>query len=161
MAPEHDLVNSITTPECRAAVEAYQTHVTTMSPLERMTDKEKTGVFTGSYAINPINNDAVPIYLSSFVIADYGTGIVMGVPAHCERDFDFAQQYDLPIQEVISSPDIKRDNNGIMNAAYTGDGTLIHSDRFNGMQAQSIGKNVIIDFLVSKGYAEKKTNYKL
>src|SRR5579863_79375 len=161
MAPEHDLVNSITTPECRAAVEAYQTHVTTMSPLERMTDKEKTGVFTGSYAINPINNDAVPIYLSSFVIADYGTGIVMGVPAHCERDFEFAQQFDLPLKQVISSPDIKRDYDGIIIAAYTGDGTLVESGLFDGMQAQSTGKNAIIDFLVAAGFATKKTNYKL
>ncbi len=161
MAPEHDLVDVITTPEYRAAVEEYRTHVNTMSPLERMTDKEKTGIFTGSYAINPINNEEIPVYLSSFVIADYGTGIVMGVPAHCERDFEFAQQCGLPIREVISSPDIKRDYDGIIIAAYTGDGALINSDRFNNMRAQSMGKNAIIDFLVNAGLATKKTNYKL
>jgi leucyl-tRNA synthetase len=161
MAPEHDFVNAITAPEYRTAVEEYRTYVNTMGARERITDKEKSGVFTGSYATNPINNQKIPIYLSSFVIADYGTGIVMGVPAHCERDFDFAQQFNVPVQEVIASPDIKRDNNGAINAAYTGDGTLINSDQFNGMQAQSTGKNAIIDFLVSKNFAEKKTNYKL
>ncbi len=119
------------------------------------TDKEKSGVFTGSYTINPINNQKIPIYVASFVIADYGTGIVMGVPAHDERDFEFAQQFNLPVQEVIASPDIKRDSNGIINAAYTGDGTLINSNQFDGMQAQSTGKNAIVDFLVNEGLCRR------
>lgn len=161
MAPENTVVDSITTPEYKTAVNTYKAHVNTMATRERITDKEKTGVFTGSYAINPINNAQIPIYLSSFVIADYGTGIVMGVPAHCERDFDFAQQFKLPIKQVIDSPEIKFDNNGKFIEAYIGDGTLIASDIFNGMLAQSVGKNAISDFLIAGGFATKKTNYKL
>jgi len=161
IAPEHNLVDTITTPEHQIAVKAYQTHVNTMAARERITDKEKSGVFTGSYAINPINNEKIPVYLSSFVIADYGTGIVMGVPAHCERDFDFAQQFKLPIKQVIDSPEIKFDHNGELLHAYTGDGILIHSDFFDGMQAQSLGKLAIIDFLVNSSFATRKTNYKL
>ena len=161
IAPEHQLVDYITAPEYLDKVNEYKNHVNTMAARERIADKEKTGVFTGSYAINPINNMQIPIYLSSFVIADYGTGIVMGVPAHCERDFDFAQQFSLPIQQVIESPEIQRDYNGNFTQAYTGDGALINSDLFNGMQAQSVGKNAIIDFLVAGAIATKKTNYKL
>ena len=161
MAPDHDLVNIITTPEHQASVNTYQTHVATMAARERITDKEKTGVFTGCYAINPINNDTIPVYISSFVISDYGTGIVMGVPAHCERDFECAQKFSLPLKQVIDSPDIQRDSDGIITHAYTGDGILMNSDSFNGMQAQSTGKNAITDFLVSKNLATKTTNYKL
>lgn len=161
MAPEHELADYITNPEHLDAVNAYKNYVDTMAARERLIDKEKTGVFTGSYAINPINNAQIPIYLSSFVIADYGTGIVMGVPAHCERDFDFAQKFNLPIQQVIESPEIKRDHDSNLTKAYTEDGTLINSDRFNGMQAFSVGKNAITDFLVAGGCAATKTNYKL
>ncbi len=161
MAPELAVVNAITTPENRTAVDAYKTHINTMATRERITDKEKTGVFTGSYAINPINNEKVPVYLSSFVIADYGTGIVMGVPAHCERDFDFAHQFNLPIKQVIDSPEIKFNDNGQVTAAYTGDGALINSGNFDGMQAQSTGKHAIIEYLVTHHHATKQTNYKL
>lgn len=161
MAPELAIVDAITTPENKIAVDAYKTHINTMAARERIADKEKTGVFTGSYAINPINGHKVPVYLSSFVIADYGTGIVMGVPAHCERDFDFARQFDLPIKQVIDSIEVKTKNNGQLTAAYTGDGILINSGDFNGMPAQTTGKNAIIDHLVTHNLATKKTNYKL
>ena len=161
MAPEHELADYITHPEHLNAVNNYKNYVDTMAARERLIDKEKTGVFTGSYAINPINNSQIPIYLSSFVIADYGTGIVMGVPAHCERDFDFAQKFNLPIAQVIDSPEIQFDSNGNFMQAYTEDGILVNSDRFNGMQAQSIGKNAITDFLVGNEKATRKTNYKL
>lgn len=161
MAPEHELADYVTNPEHLDAVNAYKNYVDTMAARERLIDKEKTGVFTGSYAINPINNTQIPIYLSSFVIADYGTGIVMGVPAHCERDFDFAQKFNIPIQQVIESSEIQRDHHGNFTQAYTEDGTLINSDRFNGMQAFSIGKNAITDFLVAGNCATRKTNYKL
>ncbi len=161
MAPELAIVDAITTPENKSAVDAYKTHINTMAARERIADKEKTGVFTGSYAINPINGQKVPVYLSSFVIADYGTGIVMGVPAHCERDFDFARQFDLPIKQVIDAPEVKVNNNGQLTAAYTGDGILINSNSFNGMPAQTTGKNAIVDHLVTRNLATKKTNYKL
>jgi leucyl-tRNA synthetase len=161
IAPELKLVDAITTPEQQKVVNDYRTHITTMATRERMIDKEKTGVFTGNYAINPINNEKIPVYLSSFVIADYGTGIVMGVPAHCERDFDFAQQFKLPIQQVIDSPEIKFNTHGEFLEAYTGDGILINSGQFNGMQAQSTGKNAIIEYLVNHNTATKKTTYKL
>src|SRR5690606_22775149 len=161
IAPEHEIVDPITTDEYRTAVNSYREHVTTMSPLTRMTDKEKTGVFTGCYAINPINNAHIPIYLSSFVLANYGTGIVMGVPAHCERDFEFAQQYTLPCIQVINTHNTIDEKPEQITAAYTGDGTLINSGLFNGLQAKENGKVAIIDFLVNSGFAVKKTNYKL
>src|SRR5262249_43820684 len=102
LAPEHPLVASITTPEQRHAVEAYKKLVAAKSDLER-TDlaKEKSGVWTGAYAINPINDKLIPIWIADYVLASYGTGAVMGVPAHDERDFAFAQHYHIPIPSVI------------------------------------------------------------
>lgn len=161
VAPEHPIVNTITTAACRADVDKYRDYVATMSPLSRMTDKDKTGVFTGCYAINPINNAHVPVYLSSFVLADYGTGIVMGVPAHCERDFEFAQKFSLPCIQVIAADDARINDKGQLVAAYTGDGSLINSALFNGLQAKENGKNAIVDFLVGSKFATKKVNYKL
>jgi leucyl-tRNA synthetase len=161
IAPEHALVDSITAHDSRQAVVDYCNHVATMSALERMADKEKTGVFTGAYAINPINGTQVPIYVASFVLADYGTGAVMGVPAHCERDFDFAQKYALPMIQVIDFCDARVGKDGALLAAYIGDGQLINSALFNGLSAKSNGKDAIVDFLVSSGFATKKINYKL
>src|SRR5690606_16829360 len=155
IAPEHEIVDPITTDEYRTAVNSYREHVTTMSPLTRMTDKDKTGVFTGCYAINPINNAHVPVYLSSFVLSDYGTGIVMGVPAHCERDFEFAQKFSLPCIQVINADDARVNEKGQLLAAYTGDGALVNSALFNGLQAKENGKNAIVDFLISSKFAIK------
>ena len=101
-APEHPLVNKITSPEQRAAVEAYKQQSARQSDIEReAVDKEKTGVFTGGYAINPVNQARIPIWIADYVLMSYGTGAIMAVPAHDDRDFAFAKKYDLPIIEVI------------------------------------------------------------
>jgi len=143
IAPEHHVVDALVTPENRDAVATYRTYVTTMSPLERMADKEKSGVFTGSYAINPLTNEKVPVYIASYVVADYGTGIVMGVPSDCERDAEFAQKYALPFKDIIANE------------------KLINSGIFNDLDAHTTGKNAIIDFIISSGFGTKKTEYKL
>ncbi|MEI6773881.1 MAG: hypothetical protein WCL18_03585 [bacterium] len=102
IAPEHPLVEKITTAECKAAVETYKEAANKKSQLERTElQKEKTGVFCGTYAINPFNNEKVPIFVADYVLANYGTGVVMAVPAHDERDFEFALKYNLPINQVI------------------------------------------------------------
>jgi leucyl-tRNA synthetase len=102
MAPEHELVDQITTDEYREAVEAYKQQAKYKTQLERTElQKEKTGQFTGAYAINPFNGEAVPIFIGDYVLANYGTGVVMAVPAHDERDFDFAKKYDIPIVQSI------------------------------------------------------------
>src|SRR5262249_39292037 len=106
LAPEHPLVDQITTPQQRAAVAAYKAEAARKSDLERTElAKKKTGVFTGSYAINPVNNEQVPIWIADYVLISYGTGAIMAVPAHDERDFEFAKQFGLPIRTVVRPPD--------------------------------------------------------
>ncbi|RLQ91829.1 leucine--tRNA ligase [Planomicrobium sp. Y74] len=154
LAPEHKLVASITTPEQKEAVEKYIDEVKTKSDLER-TDlaKSKTGVFTGAYAINPASGDKMPIWIADYVLATYGTGAIMAVPAHDERDYEFAKQFDLPIVEVVSGGNIEEE-------AYAGDGELINSDFLNGLNKnEAIAK--AIDWLVEKGVGEKKITYRL
>ena len=120
-------MDKITTAEQRQAVEAYQDKVKTKSDLER-TDlaKEKTGVFTGAYAINPVNGEKMPIWIADYVLAGYGTGAIMAVPAHDERDYEFAKQFGLPIMEVVAGGDVEKE-------AYTGDGEHVNSDFLNGL----------------------------
>jgi leucyl-tRNA synthetase len=153
MAADHDLVEKITTPEQAEAVKAYRHKVVSKKNKEHV--DQTSGVFTGAYAINPINNQEVPIYLTDYVLKDYGTGVVMAVPAHDDRDFEFAQAFDIPIKEVIQNPQ------GEMDGAYTGDGVLINSGLFDGMQAKTEGTKKIVDYLVRQGAAERKTNYRL
>src|SRR5699024_6490114 len=121
-APEHELVKKIVTKEQNEAVDAYMHEVETKSDLAR-TDlaDDKTGVFTGAYATNPVNNERMPIWVADYVRASYGSGAIMAVPAHDERDFDFAKKFDLPIIEVVNGRDISKE-------AYVGDGELINSD---------------------------------
>ena len=162
MAPDHELVEKIVIPERLNEVEAYKKEVQRMTLFERMAEqKEKTGVFTGAYALNPINNEKVPIYLSSYVLKEYGTGIVQGVPAHDDRDFAFAQNYGLPIRQVITSPLVEYDDEGNLACAYTGGGTLINSGQFDGLDAQKDGSGRISNYLVDKGFAERTVHYKL
>ena len=133
-----------------------------MSAVERMAgQREKTGVFSGAYAINPINGQKIPIYLASYVLRDYGSGIVMAVPGHDERDFAFAKKYDLPIKQVIDAPDVKLDENGNLLEAYGGDGKLINSDFLNGMDAKTEGFEEACAFLEREKIGKRKTNYKL
>lgn len=155
LAPEHELVEKITTPEMRAAVEAYQEECRKVSEIERLsTAREKTGVFTGAYAINPVNNKEVPIYIADYVLATYGTGAVMGVPSHDERDFVFANKYNLPIIRVIKGEEGKDE------LPYTERGVMVNSAGFDGMDSEA-AKEAIVEYLEKIGKGQKKINYRL
>lgn len=154
LAPEHKLVEQITTAEQRQAVEDYLEKVKMKSDLER-TDlaKEKTGVFTGAYAVNPINGKKVPIWIADYVLVSYGTGAIMAVPAHDERDYEFATAFGLDIVPVLEGGDISKE-------AFTGDGPHINSDFLNGLnKVDGIAK--AIEWLEQKGVGEKKISYRL
>jgi leucyl-tRNA synthetase len=154
LAPEHPLVEKITTPEQKAAVEAYLEQIKSKSDLER-TDlaKEKTGVFTGAYAINPVNGEKMPIWIADYVLMSYGTGAIMAVPAHDERDYEFAKKFNLPIKEVVKGGDISKE-------AYTGDGEHINSDFLNGLNKEEAIKKMI-EWLKENKRGEKKVTYRL
>lgn len=154
LSPEHDLVNEITTPEHQEEVQAYQKEASMKSDLER-TDlaKDKSGVFTGAYAINPLSGEKLPIWIADYVLSSYGTGAVMAVPAHDERDYEFAQKFDLPIKEVIEGGDISKE-------AYTGDGPHVNSGDLDGLYNDEAIVRAI-QLLEEKGAGEKKVNYKL
>ncbi|WP_251548238.1 leucine--tRNA ligase [Limosilactobacillus caecicola] len=154
LAPEHELVDQITTPEQQAAVKEYQEEASRRSDLERTDlNKDKTGVFTGAYAINPVNGEKLPIWISDYVLASYGTGAVMAVPAHDDRDYAFAKKFDLSIKPVIEGGDIDE-------AAYTGDGKHINSDFLNGLNIAD-AKQKMVDWLTEHHAGNKKVNYKL
>ncbi|MNH78771.1 Leucine--tRNA ligase [compost metagenome] len=154
LAPEHALVEVITTEDRREAVKAYQEQAARKSDLER-TDlaKEKSGVFTGAYAINPVNGAKVPIWIADYVLAGYGTGAIMAVPAHDERDYEFAKQFDLPILEVVSGGDISKE-------AYAGDGAHVNSDFLNGLNNEEAIKKAI-SWLEEQGKGKGKVTYRL
>ncbi|WP_340852848.1 leucine--tRNA ligase [Ligilactobacillus salivarius] len=154
LAPEHELVKQLTTPEHENEVEAYIEKISHKSDLER-TDlaKDKTGVFTGSYVINPVSGEKLPIWIADYVLNSYGTGAVMVVPAHDERDHEFAQKFDLPIVQVIEGGDVQKE-------AYTGDGVHINSDFLNGMDKEE-AIDAINNWLEENGVGEKKVNYRL
>jgi leucyl-tRNA synthetase len=154
LAPEHPLINDITTAEQRTAVDQYLDQVKTKSDLER-TDlaKDKTGVFTGAYAINPINGEKMPIWIADYVLMSYGTGAIMAVPAHDERDYEFARKFNLPIKEVVAGGNIE-------NEAFTGDGPHVNSDFLDGLnKEEAIGK--AIAWLEEKGIGTKKVTFRL
>jgi leucyl-tRNA synthetase len=161
MAPDHPLVEKLIPSDRREPVKIYQEKVSHMSAMDRIADKEKTGVFTGAYAINPANGRKIPIYLSSYVLKDYGTGVIMAVPAHDQRDFEFAKKFELPITQVVESPEAQKDANGNLLEAFEADGTLINSGQFNGLDAKKEGIPAITSFLEEKGIAQRKINYKL
>ena len=156
LAPEHAIIKDITTPEYKEAMEKYVYDASTKSNVSRMTDKEKTGVFTGSYGINPLNGAKTPIWVSDYVLADYGTGAIMCVPAHDDRDFEFAKKFDLPIIQVISK-DGKEEE---LTQAYTEPGIMINSGEFNGMKSED-AKAKVPDYMEEKGFGKKTVNYKL
>ena len=158
LAPEHALAKSLATDETREAVEKYIFDASMKSNVDRLQDKEKIGVFTGTYAINPLNGEKLPIWLSDYVLADYGTGAIMCVPAHDDRDFEFAKKFDIPIIQVIA-----KDGKEIqdMTEAYTeAAGTMINSGEWNGMESSVLKKEAphIIEKL---GIGRKTVNYKL
>ena len=154
LAPEHRLVDKITTPQQKAAVEAYKKACASKSDLERTElNKDKTGVFTGAYAINPVNDKKIPIWISDYVLATYGTGAIMAVPAHDQRDYEFAKKFGLEIIQVLEGGDISQ-------AAHTEDGLHINSGFMNGLNKED-AINAMIDWLTERGIGEKKVNYKL
>ncbi|MGN0243959.1 MAG: leucine--tRNA ligase [Lachnospiraceae bacterium] len=157
LAPEHAMAKALATDETREAVEKYILDSSMRSNVDRMQDKEKTGVFTGSYAINPLNGEKLPIWLSDYVLADYGTGAIMCVPAHDDRDFAFAKKFDIPIIQVIAKDGVEIEN---MEEAYTEPGIMIHSGEFNGMKSED-AKRDLPELLEKRGVAKVTTNYKL
>lgn len=158
LAPEHALASSLATEETREAVEKYIYDASMKSNVDRMQDKEKTGVFTGSYAVNPLNGAKVPIWLSDYVLADYGTGAIMCVPAHDERDFAFATKFNLPIIQVIAKDGKEIEH---MTEAYTdASGIVINSGDWNGMESAVLKKEAP-EMIEKMGYGRKTTNYKL
>lgn len=158
LAPEHALAKELSTPETKEAVEAYIFDASMRSNVDRLQDKEKTGVFTGSYAVNPLNGAQVPIWLSDYVLADYGTGAIMCVPAHDDRDFEFAKKFDIPIIQVIAKDGIELDP---LTEAYTeATGIMIHSGEWNGMES-AVLKQEAPAMIEARGLGKKTVNYKL
>ncbi|MEA2063112.1 MAG: class I tRNA ligase family protein, partial [Gemmatimonadota bacterium] len=160
LAPEHPLVGKITTPECRAEVEKYIELTSTRNEIERTSlEREKTGVFTGAYAVNPVNSERVPVWIADYVLISYGTGIVMAVPGHDERDFEFARKFGLPVREVIAPPGSAGGDKDL-EEAYIEPGTMVNSGRFDGMPSPEGGRAVVVE-LKGKGLADFKVNYKI
>lgn len=152
LAPENELVDKLTIEENKVAVEEYRETAKKQSDIERQSiTREKTGVFTGSYAINPINGRHVPIWIGDYVLNTYGTGAVMAVPAHDERDFTFAKKYNLPIERVIEGGD---------ELPFTDYGKMVNSSDFNGLQGEA-AKDAVVSKLQSIGLGSKKVNYRL
>jgi leucyl-tRNA synthetase len=176
LAPNHDLVDHLTTPEQQRAVKAYQQSLDDRSDLQRtgnpkveydvqfgsrFTTQPKEGVFTGSYAYHPITHEKIPVYSASYVLKEYGTGAVMGVPAHDERDFEFAKNYALPIKLVIQNPAIIIPAHQEPEKAYEGNGPLINSHFLNDLDAKTEGVAKILDYIITHGLGEHKVTYKL
>ncbi len=158
LAPEHALAASLATDETREAVEKYIYDSSMKSNVDRLQDKEKTGVFTGSYAINPINGAKTPIWLSDYVLADYGTGAIMCVPAHDDRDFEFATKFNIPIVQVIAKDGKEIEN---MTEPYTeASGTMINSGEWNGMESAVLKKEAP-HMIEERGIGKATVNYKL
>ncbi|MCI8945789.1 MAG: leucine--tRNA ligase [Lachnospiraceae bacterium] len=158
LAPEHAMAGSLAVPETKEAVERYIYEASLKSNVDRLQDKEKTGVFTGSYAINPLNGAKTPIWLSDYVLADYGTGAIMCVPAHDDRDFEFAKKFGIPILQVIAKDGKEIEN---MTEAYTeASGIMINSGEWNGMESAVLKKEAPL-MIEKRGLGRKTVNYKL
>lgn len=161
LAPEHPFVESLIKDSSnRVNLEAFIHAMRNLNELDRTsTDVEKVGMFTGSYAIHPLTNEKVPIWIANYVLVDYGTGAVMGVPAHDERDWDFAKKYELPIKLVVQNEDNDLDINSMVTA-YSEDGILVHSDNFDGLTS-SAARESITRALEEQGIGKKRVNYRL
>jgi leucyl-tRNA synthetase len=156
LAPEHELVSKLVNSETREAVEAYVAEAARKSEIERMNEtREKTGVFTGSYAINPVNGSKLPIWVADYVLSSYGTGAIMSVPAHDERDFAFAEKFNLPIIKVVEKP-----ADDTETGMYTGEGPLVNSGEFDGIDS-SDAREQIVAWLEQEGTGKSKTTYKM
>jgi leucyl-tRNA synthetase len=165
LAPEHPLVEGITTPERREEVRAYVERARNMAEIERTTaEREKTGVFTGAYALNPFSGERIPIWIADYVLATYGTGAIMAVPAHDERDFDFATKFGLKIREVVA-PDAAAAREamgaeGAVARAYTGEGLMVRSDKHSGLPTAQ-GRQAIADEAKKRGIGGPSVTYRL
>ena len=158
VAPEYKDIEKLTTPEQKEAVEAYRANARKMTEIERLsTERVKTGVPLGTHAINPFNGEEFPLWTADYALVEYGTGAVMAVPTHDERDFDFAKKYNLPMKVVIQNPQNPSD---CTDAAYTDPGVLVNSEEFNGMENEK-AKKAITQKAVDGGYGEFKTQYRL
>lgn len=157
LAPEHGMAKELATEENKAQVEDYIFKASMKSSVDRLQDKEKTGVFTGSYAVNPVNGQLIPIWLSDYVLADYGTGAIMCVPAHDDRDFEFARKFQIPIIQVISKDGKQAEE---LTEAYTESGIMINSGDWSGMNSEEAKKKVP-EMLETQGIGKKTVNYKL
>ncbi|HMS91922.1 MAG TPA: leucine--tRNA ligase [Candidatus Saccharibacteria bacterium] len=153
MAPEHPLVTKITTKDQQEEVQQYKDSASKMTDIDRMSQADKTGVFTGSYAINPVNDEKIPIWVADYVLMGYGTGAIMAVPAHDDRDYAFAKKFKLNIVEVISGGDVSE-------SPFTGEGKIVNSQDYNGLDIET-AKEKIVNDLSKKGLAQKVTNYRL
>ena len=161
LAPEHPLVERITTPAQRAAVEAYIDRARRETEIERLsTEKEKTGVFTGGFITNPVNGEQVPVWIADYVLMGYGTGAVMGVPAHDERDFEFARTFGLPIRQVICPPDEEPSDPATWAEAKSHYGVMIHSGPFNGTPPEAAIK-AVTRYCEERGIGKYAVNYRL
>ena len=158
LAPGHKYVKELTTDKYKAEMEQYTFLASTKSSVDRVSGKEKTGVFTGSYTINPLNNEKLPIWVSDYVLEDYGTGAIMCVPAHDERDFEFATKFNLPITQVIKRPDEAAPDK--LTEAFTEDGVMMNSAKFDGMPSGQ-AKEIIANYLEEEKIGNKTINYKL
>ena len=156
IAPEHELLEKLSTDLTREKLEEYKKKSLKKSEIERQENKEKTGIFTGSYAINPANGKKIPIWVSDYVLGGYGEGAVMAVPAHDERDFEFAKKFDLDIIKVIEKPENMADD----DSCYHGEGIMVNSGEFNGQKSEDV-REQILGWLEESGIGRSKTTYKM
>lgn len=156
LAPEHPLLGDLVNDDTCEKVESYCADALKKSEIERQENKEKTGVFTGSYAINPATGAKMPIWVSDYILMGYGTGAIMAVPAHDERDFEFAEKFELPIIEVVEKPE----NSDDAERCYHGEGELVNSGQFNGTRSED-AREQIVAWLEERGVGEKKVTYKM
>ena len=156
IAPEHELLEKLSTDLTREKLEEYKKKSLKKSEIERQENKEKTGIFTGSYAINPANCKKIPIWVSDYVLGGYGEGAVMAVPAHDERDFEFAKKFDLDIIKVVEKPENMADD----DSCYHGEGVMVNSGEFNGQKSEDV-REQILGWLEESGFGRSKTTYKM
>ena len=156
IAPEHELLEKLSTDLTREKLEEYKKESLKKSEIERQENKEKTGIFTGSYAINPANGKKIPIWVSDYVLGGYGEGAVMAVPAHDERDFEFAKKFDLDIIKVVEKPEDMADD----DSCYHGEGIMVNSGEFNGQKSEDV-REQILGWLEESGVGYSKTTYKM
>ena len=156
IAPEHELLEKLSTDLTREKIEEYKKKSLKKSEIERQENKEKTGIFTGSYAINPANDKKIPIWVSDYVLGGYGEGAVMAVPAHDERDFEFAKKFDLDIIKVVEKPENMADD----DSCYHGEGVMVNSGEFNGQKSEDV-REQILGWLEESGFGRSKTTYKM